>query len=575
MRHKDLWYKDAIIYCLDVETFQDGNGDGVGDFAGLIGRLGKLAGIGVTCIWLLPFYPTPNRDNGYDVTDYYGVDPRLGTLGDFVEFTQQAGQYGIRVIVDLVVNHTSIDHPWFQAARRDPHSPYRDYYVWAKEKPADAESGIIFPGVQKTTWTYDEMADQYYFHRFYAHQADLNITNPTVQDEICKIMGFWLQLGVSGFRIDAVPFLIEHKGVEESAQFEDEHKYLTYFRRFLSWRRGDAIMLAEANIPPEDVSEYFGDDDRMHMIFHFMLNQHLYLSLAREDPEPIKAALRAQPPLPDTAQWGIFLRNHDELDLGRLSDKERQEVFDAFGPDADMHLYDRGLRRRLAPMMGGDPARLRLLISLLFSLPGTPVMWYGDEIGMGEDLSLPERNSVRTPMQWNGEVNAGFSTAPPDALVRPVVNEGPFAYAQVNFDDQNRDPDSLLNFSEKMIRLRKSCPELGFGRWQIIDCDTPGVLVHCCDWEGGTVMVAHNLKKKKATVVVRLSDRHPHHLIDLVGDNICEVKADGSYRFDLDGYGFRWYRVVPQSEPQPTRHALPAEARFPRMAAQGERQFQD
>ena len=575
MRRTDLWYKNAIVYCLDVETFQDGNGDGVGDFTGLISRLGELAGIGVTCIWLLPFYPTPNRDNGYDVSDYYGVDPRLGTLGDFVEFTHQAQFHGIRVIVDLVVNHTSIDHPWFQAARRDPKSPYHDYYVWAKEKPADAESGIIFPGVQKSTWTYDEVADLYYFHRFYEHQADLNIRNRAVQDEVCKIMGFWLQLGVSGFRIDAVPFLIEHKGIEEVTNGDDGHEYLTYFRRFLSWRRGDAIMLAEANIPPKDVDEYFGDGDRMHMIFHFMLNQHLYLSLAREDAGPIEKALAAQPPTPPTAQWGIFLRNHDELDLGRLTKKERQEVADAFGPDPDMFLYERGLRRRLAPMLNGDIDRLRLVISLLFSLPGTPVMWYGDEIGMGEDLTLPERNSVRTPMQWSSEPNGGFSTAPPDALVRQVVSEGPFAYARVNFENQNRDPDSLLNFTEKMIRLRTTCPEIGFGTWAIVKCDAPGVFVHCCEWEGGAVMAAHNLSKKKTSVTVDLEKKHPRHLIDLVGEALCEINDDGSYHFDLEGYGFRWYRVVPHSEPQTTRHALPAEARFPRITAPAEREYME
>ncbi|HET9200329.1 MAG TPA: alpha-amylase family protein, partial [Dehalococcoidia bacterium] len=382
----DRWYKNAIVYCLDVETFQDSDGDGVGDFQGLVSRLDYLWSLGVSCVWLLPFYPSPNRDNGYDVIDYYGVDPRLGNLGDAAEFLQGANERGIKVIIDLVVNHTSDQHPWFEAAR-DRDSQYREYYVWSDEEPADAEEGVVFPGVQESTWTFDEKAGAYYHHRFYKHQPDLNIGNQKVRQEIRRIMGFWLALGVSGFRIDAAPFLIE---LPSAGKDDLTFEYLDDFYGFLSWHSAGAILLAEANVTHDQVLEYFGDGDRMQMIFNFFLNQHVFLALARGEAEPIVRALKKQPNIPPTAQWANFLRNHDEIDLGRLTEKERQECFEAFGPEPYMQLYERGVRRRLAPMLGGDRRRIEMAFSLAFSLPGTPVIWYGDEIGMGEDLSLPE-----------------------------------------------------------------------------------------------------------------------------------------------------------------------------------------
>lgn len=395
----DLWYKNAVIYCLSVETFMDANGDGVGDFQGLMRRLDYLSGLGVTAIWLMPFQASPGRDDGYDVSDYYNVDPRYGSLGDFVEFTHGAKQRGIRVLIDLVINHTSRDHPWFQDARSDPRSHYRDWYVWSEKKPANADQGMVFPGVQKTTWTYDDKAKAYYFHRFYDHQPDLNTSHPEVQAEILKIMGFWIQLGVSGFRMDAAPFIIATKGADVVKPVE-QFDMLRKFREFLQWRLGDSIVLAEANILPKDNFEYFGDDgDRMQMMFNFQVNQALFYSFASADTRPLKKAMEATKPRPATAQWGLFLRNHDELDLGRLTDKQRGAVFAALGPEKDMQLYDRGIRRRLAPMLGGDRRRIEMAYSLLFSLPGTPVIRYGDEIGMGDDLNLPERDCARTPMQ--------------------------------------------------------------------------------------------------------------------------------------------------------------------------------
>ncbi|MBJ6125699.1 alpha-amylase family protein [Microvirga splendida] len=538
----DLWYKNAVIYCTDVETFMDSNGDGVGDFGGLTDRLDHIEALGATCIWLLPFYPTPNRDNGYDVTDFYAVDPRLGTLGDFVAFTRAAHDRGLRVIVDLVANHTSIDHPWFQEARRDPDSRYRDWYVWSKEKPDNIHEGVIFPGVQDATWTYDEVAQAWYMHRFYKHQADLNIANPQVREELEKIMGFWLQLGVSGFRLDAVPFLIEYRGLPENERPKaDPHRYLTELRTFASWRRAEATLLAEANIAMDKVDEYFGaTGDRLHMIFNFMLNQHAFLALARNDAEPIRRIMEKTPAIPDKSQWASFLRNHDELDLGRLSDEERSEVFAAFGPEPNMQLYERGIRRRLAPMLDGDDRRLKLAFSLMFALPGTPVLWYGDEIGMGEDLSLRERNSVRTPMQWADEPNAGFSTAPAECLVRPVVAEGPFDFRRVNVAAQRDRDGSLMNDLQRLIRTRRACPEIGWGECRILDTGETTVLALRYDWREGTVLAFHNLADHAVEVQVDLEGIG--QLRPLFCNRDDRTMQDSSAPVLLDPYGFRWFR---------------------------------
>jgi maltose alpha-D-glucosyltransferase/alpha-amylase len=539
----DLWYKTAVIYCIDVKTYVDGNGDGVGDFEGLTARLDYLAGLGVTCLWLLPFYASPDRDNGYDITDYYNVDPRLGTLGDFVDFTHQASQRGIRVIVDLVVNHTSNQHPWFLAACDDRNSKYHEYYVWSEKKPSDADTGMVFPGVQKTTWTFNRKAGGYYFHRFYEYQPDLNIANPAVREEIQKVMGFWLQLGISGFRMDAAPFVIEMKGVKDP-NVPDPLFYLNDMRNFLSWRSTSAMMLAEANLEPKRITDYFGEDDeRFHMLFNFWLNQHLFAAMATERADPVVQAAKKLPKIPSMGQWGNFLRNHDEIDLGRLSEEDRQAVFAVMGPEKEMQLYDRGIRRRLAPMLGGDSRRLEMAYSLLFSLPGTPVIWYGEEIGMGDDLSLPERTSVRTPMQWSAETNAGFSTASPDSLIRPVVSEGGFAYKHLNVTAQRRDPLSLLNVIERLIRTRKECPEIGWGAWTLLDSKTPSVLAYCCEWRGGSVMALHNLAREPAVAQIDLTPYECDHLIDLLHDRETVAVPDGCFEMRLAGYGYHWFRL--------------------------------
>jgi maltose alpha-D-glucosyltransferase / alpha-amylase len=539
----DLWYKNAVIYCLSVATYMDANGDGIGDFEGLMRRLDYLQGMGVTAIWLMPFQPSPCRDDGYDIADYYGVDPRYGTLGDFVEFAQGCKQRGLRLLIDLVVNHTSNEHPWFQEARRNPQSKYRDWYVWSKKKPKDADSGVVFPGVQKSTWDYDSVAKAYYFHRFYDFQPDLNTSNPEVQAEILKIMGFWLQLGVSGFRMDAVPFVIAQKGAG-IAKPREQYDMLRTFSQFLTWRAGAAIILGEANVLPGTDMQYFGDSgDRMQMMFNFEVNQHLFLALATGDSRPLVKAMQATKRRPATAQWGQFLRNHDELDLGRLTEKQRARVFAALGPDPEMQLYNRGIRRRLAPMLQGDRRRLELAYSLMMTLPGTPVIRYGDEIGMGDNLKLPERNCARTPMQWSTEPNAGFTKS--DNPCQPVISDGPNGFPYTNVAAQRRDPTSLLNWMERLIRMRKEVPEIGWGDFSFVSTGTPNVLAMRYEWRNNSVMCVHNLSAEPREVRIKLvaEDEAGCSLVNLLSDEHSYPEKVGLHRVLLEAYGYRWYRV--------------------------------
>jgi maltose alpha-D-glucosyltransferase/alpha-amylase len=539
------WYSEAVIYSCDVETFADSNGDGLGDFRGLIDRLDYLSRLGVTCLWLSPIHPTPGRDDGYDVTDFYGVDPRLGTLGDFAELLYRAGNRGIKVMIDLVVNHTSDAHPWFRSAVSSPDSPYRDWYVWSAEEPSDRFQGMVFPGEQRETWTWQEEAGAWYYHRFYDFQPDLNMANPAVRDEIKKIMAFWLRLGVIGFRIDAMPFIIEmtKPGNPDSPK---DYDFLTDLRQLVQWRNGDSLLLAEANVDPEKLRDYFtdlgGSQNRIHMLFDFMLNGQLVLALARHDPEPIVAALRDTPTLPDGAQWATFLRNHDEIDLSRLTDRQRQDTFDAFGPHENMRLYDRGIRRRLAPMLGNDRRRIELAYSLQFTLRGTPVLRYGDEIGMGENLTLPGRNAIRTPMQWSGGPNGGFSTAAKKNVCRPAISGGEYGYQSVNVADQRHDPNSLLSWFERMIHTLRECPEVGCGTCTHMDLALPqGVLVHRADGTTGTMLFLHNLSDQSCTVDLSELD---------AGADPDELFSDQHYaapgdlkKLELAGYGYRWIRL--------------------------------
>jgi trehalose synthase len=546
-RTGDLWWKNAIIYCLDPEMFFDSDGDGTGDLAGLTQRLDYLAGIGVTCLWLMPFYPSPNRDDGYDITDYYGVDDALGSLGDFVALVRTAKDRGLRVIVDLVINHTSDQHPWFRSARRSRNSRFRDYYVWQDDPPDQPDAAVVFPDAEDSIWAWDERAGQYYLHHFYSHQPDLNIGHPAVREEMAKVAGFWLKLGVDGFRVDAVPFLLETGGIEGGVDL-DPHDFLKDLRSFMSRRKGDSVLLGEVNLPTEELVAYFGDDqaDELQMLFSFPVMQQLYLSLAREDARPLAAALGELPKGSDDTQWAMFVRNHDELTLDQLDDDQRAEVFAAFGPEESMQLYGRGLRRRLPPMLDGDQRRIRLVYSLLFSLPGTPVLFYGEEIGMGENLDIDGRLSVRTPMQWTDDRNAGFSAARPSRLRRPVPS-GRFEPLAINVADQERDPDSLLNWMMRLARRRRETPEFGWGDWSLVSSGDDAVLAHRCDWEGGTVLAVHNLSAEPRELSLRLGgiahddDASVHDLLDRTASHLS-IDDDG-LALKLEGYGYRWLRL--------------------------------
>ena len=545
----DLWWKSAIIYCLDIETFQDSDADGVGDLAGLAQRIDYLAELGITCLWLMPFYPSPDRDDGYDITDYLGVDRRLGDHGHLVELIRTAHDRGIRVVVDLVVNHTSDKHPWFIASRRSTDNPHRDYYVWRDTDPGDTSAQVVFPGEQEGIWTHDERTGQWYLHHFYSHQPDLNLAHPAVVDEIVRIVGFWLELGIDGFRVDAVPFLVRSPGNDAEASATGTHDVLRRLRGFMTRRRGDAMLLGEVNLPYAEQRHYFGGDhgDELHMQFDFIAMQAAYLSLARCDPAPLASALTGRPAIPQVSQWAVFLRNHDELTLDKLTDAERQEVFDAFGPEPAMQVYGRGLKRRLPPMMGGDPRRVRMAYSLLFSLPGTPALYYGEEVGMGEDLQAEGRMAVRTPMQWDAGPNGGFSTAPARRLVQRTVPDG-YGPTHVNVADQRHDPLSLWSLMRTLIAVRRGRPELGWGEFSVLSQPAAAVLAHRVALPGSAVIAAHNFAAEPVDVRL-IGIAGPGDAVqDLLDGALIDPESAGS--FDLDGYGFRWLHVVSRMDPE-------------------------
>lgn len=542
----DLWWKSAVIYCLDVETYMDDNDDGIGDFAGLARRIDYLADLGVTCLWLMPFYPSPDRDDGYDISDFYGIDPRLGNHGDFVEVLRTAQDRGMRVIVDLVVNHTSDKHPWFVSARRSRTSPFRDFYVWRDAPPAN-EQPTVFPDEEASVWEYDTRTQQYFQHVFYKHQPDLNIANPRVRDEIVKTIGFWLALGVSGFRIDAVPFLIEPP---EGVDLGDPHEFLRDLKRFLQRRGGNAALLGEVNLPYQEQLKFFGGDagGELDLQFDFVSMQALYLSLARSDPTPLRDSLASRPPVPPDAAWANFVRNHDELTLDKLSDSEREEVFDAFAPEEFQRVYGRGITRRLPPMLDGDPRRIRMVYSLLFSLPGTPVLFYGEEIGMGENSAIGGRSAVRTPMQWTDGKNGGFSGAAPGRLVAPTPDDG-YAPAHVNVLRQRNDEESLLQFIRHLIRRYRVSPEIGWGELELLEHDGTGVLAHGVRSAIGRMIAVHNFTGAPVRTRVDIGEVEPGTtLLDLHGPGRIAVDGARYVEFELAPYGFHWMRISPPGD---------------------------
>lgn len=536
---ENFWYKNSIIYNLEIGVFKDSDGDGRGDINGLIRQLDYLKMLGVDVIWLAPFQPSPGADDGYDVSDYYGVDPKLGTSGDFAELMHQVRKRGMRVIMDLVINHTSDQHPWFRNARSSRDARYRGWYVWSPTKPRDGDKGMVFPGVQKSVWSLDSTTHEYYYHRFYHFQPDLNFMNPEVMQEIQRIIGYWLNQGISGFRLDAVPFIIEvpHTGSEKPKL---DFKFLKDIRQFTQSRQADAAILGEANVEPKENVSYFGEDgEGIQLMFNFFANQHLFYAFATGDLKPFKKAMEETSEISQSSQWAYFLRNHDEIDLGRLTDQQRERIYAAMGPDTNMRLYDRGIRRRLAPMMHNDRRRLEMAYSLLFSLPGAPVIRYGEELGMGDDLRLKERLSVRTPMQWSADKNAGFTTA--DSAFRPVIDQGAYGFKAINAEKQWRDSTSLLSRVSALISMRKACPEIGLGRSTILESGSKDILAIRYDYEGKSLIILHNFADapRKAAFTTGTQGK----LYDISNKNGDQEPAGGRMAVDLPAYGYRWYRV--------------------------------
>ena len=550
IEYADRWWRNTVIYCLDVQVFQDSDGDGAGDLQGLVSRIHYLSDLGVTCLWLMPFFPTADRDDGYDITDFFAIDPRLGTLGDLVEVIRVARAQGMRVIIDFVMNHTSDEHPWFESSRASLDSPHRDWYVW-RDAPPPKPDPPVFPGEEESTWTKDERTGQYYLHHFRSYQPDLNIAHPPVQQQIQRNLGLWLELGVSGFRVDAVPFLFSDAGAHSTdttggpGTGYDGAEHLRSLQRFASRRDGEAMMLGEVNLEHEQQLVWFeaeGKSAGLNLQFDFVSMQRLYLSLARRDATPLAAALRERPELPEGSQWANFVRNHDELTLDKLAPDELEEVFEAYAPDEGMRVYGRGIRRRL-PTMLGDERAVRLVYTLMFSLPGCPVLFYGEEIGMGEQLSVPGRYAVRTPMQWEPGAGGGFSTAPERRLSRPFP-DGEFAPGRVNVADQRRDPGSLWHHIARLTTMYRDTPELAWSALEVIGVRQRAVLGHVCRGEDWTMLALHNLGDGRETVKVEVSaESGPVTLTDRFDES--SITIDGALELELEPYGWRWLQVTP------------------------------
>ncbi|HEV8472031.1 MAG TPA: maltose alpha-D-glucosyltransferase [Methylomirabilota bacterium] len=548
------WYKDAVFYEVHVKAFADGDGNGVGDFTGLIGRLDYLRDLGVDCLWILPMYPSPLRDDGYDIADFHGIHPSYGTVEDFQKFLDAAHDRGLRVIADLVLNHTSDQHPWFQAARADPASPYRDYYVWRDTDQRYRDARIIFTDTEKSNWTWDPVAKQYYWHRFFSHQPDLNYDNPAVKTAMLDVMRFWLDRGLDGFRCDAVPYLIEREGTS-CENLPETHAICKEFRRVIDREYGgERILLAEANQWPEDVRPYFGDGDEFSMAFHFPLMPRLYMSVRRADRLPITDIFTHTPPIPSGCQWCIFLRNHDELTLEMVTNEERDYMYYAYASDPAMKL-NLGIRRRLAPLMDNDRRRIELLNCLLFSLPGSPIVYYGDEIGMGDNIYLGDRNGVRTPMQWSDDRNAGFSTADPAQLYLPVVTDPVYGYQAVNVAAQDKAPGSLLNVMKRLIAVRKRSSAFGRGTIDFLRPHNQSILAFTRVHEDDTVLVVANLSDRSQPVELDLSAWEGAVPIEMLGDTRFPAIGRAPYFLSLGPHGFYWFRLE-RRDRRPVRYGI-------------------
>jgi maltose alpha-D-glucosyltransferase/alpha-amylase len=536
-----LWYKDAIIYQVHVRTFHDSNGDGIGDFRGLAQKLDYLQELGVTVLWLMPFFPSPLRDDGYDIADYRSVHPNYGTLDDFKNFLAAAHERGIRVIVEMVLNHTSDQHPWFQESRSSRDNPRRDWYVWSDTDTRYKDARIIFLDTETSNWARDPVTNSYYWHRFFSHQPDLNYDNPAVREEMWSIMRFWLEMGVDGFRLDAVPYLIEREGTN-CENLPETHEILKEFRRRVDKYFPGRMLLAEANQWPADLRLYFGDGDEFHMAFHFPVMPRMFMSVQLEDRKPIMDILQQTPAIPDQCQWCLFLRNHDELTLEMVTDIERDYMYDTYAGDKAMRL-NLGIRRRLAPLLDNDRRRIELMNGMLMSLPGTPIIYYGDEIGMGDNIHLGDRNGVRTPMQWDGGWDAGFSTADPENLYSPLILNPVYGYQAVNVYSQKRSSHSLLAWMKRLIRARKSTQVFGRGSIEFLHPGNHRVLAYVRQLNNETVLVVNNLSSSAQAVELDLRRYKGNILVEMFGRNIFPRIGDLPYLLTMGPYQFYWFRL--------------------------------
>ena len=553
-----LWYKDAVIYQLHVKSFFDANDDGIGDFAGLISKLDYIASLGVTCIWLLPFYPSPRRDDGYDISEYKNVHPDYGTMADARRFIREAHARGMRVITELVINHTSDQHPWFQRARRaKPGSAHRNFYVWSDNDQAYAGTRIIFLDTEKSNWTWDPVAGAYFWHRFYSHQPDLNFDNPAVLKAVLGVMRFWLDLGVDGLRLDAVPYLVEREGTSNE-NLPETHAILKAIRAELDAAYPDRLLLAEANMWPEDTQQYFGDGDECHMAFHFPLMPRMYMAIAQEDRFPITDIMRQTPDIPENCQWAIFLRNHDELTLEMVTDSERDYLWNFYAADRRARI-NLGIRRRLAPLLQRDRRRVELMKSLLLSMPGTPVMYYGDEIGMGDNIFLGDRDGVRTPMQWSPDRNGGFSKADPASLVLPPIQDPLYGFQAINVEAQSRDTHSLLNWTRKLLSVRRAHPAFGRGTLRFLYPKNRKVFAYLREHQGETLLCVANLSRSPQAVELDLSEFSGRIPLELLGSSPFPPIGQLTYLLTLPPYGFYWFLLATDAQ-SPDWHTPAPEA---------------
>jgi len=536
-----LWFKDAIFYEVPVRSFYDSSNDGSGDFVGLTEKLPYIRNLGVDCVWLLPFYPSPLRDDGYDIADFYGIHPDYGTLDEFKAFLDRAHELGLRVIADMVLNHTSDQHQWFQEARRSPDSPYRNYYVWSDDPTLYKDARVIFTDTEISNWTFDPVAGKYYWHRFFSNQPDLNYENPAVQQAMLDVISYWLGFGLDGFRCDAVPYLYERDGTN-CENLPETHAYLKQIRRYLDEHFPGKILLAEANQWPADVIAYFGNGDEFHMAFHFPIMPRIFMAIRREERMPIVEIMEQTPDIPELCQWGMFLRNHDELTLEMVTDAERDYMYYEYAKDPRMKI-NIGIRRRLAPLAENGRRQIELLNSILLSMPGSPIMYYGDEIGMGDNYYLGDRNGVRTPMQWSSDRNAGFSRADPARLYSPTIMDPVYGFQSINVEAQERTPTSLLNWIKRLIGVRKKYPAFGRGSLEFLGGGNPKVLAYIRQYEGQTLLIVLSLSRFVQCAEIDLSRFVGMQPVELIGETHFPAITATPYFFTLGPHAFYWFRL--------------------------------